>query len=260
MFSQFLEYAKLRGLKSLRFPELRVISSCGSPLQPTLKSAVEGLFGSVLNNGYGITECSAGIAATRIGSSRTDTSVGRIYPEIEVKLVGQDQKDVADSEVGELWVRGPNVMRGYYRAPEETARAINSEGWFNTQDLVKIVDGNLFVVGRTKELIIRFGFNVYPAEIEAVFNMHPAVVRSAVVGRFIEETGEQEIIAFVQLVPESRATASELSKYVAQRLAPYKHPSRIHLVSEMPLTVSGKIVKAQLSSIVTNEVASCEMI
>src|SRR5439155_18319998 len=92
-------------------------------------------------------------------------------------------KQMADGEVGELWVRGPNVMKGYYRAPEETAAAIHAEGWFNTRDLVRLEGGNLFIVGRTKELIVRFGFNIYPAEVEAVLNAHPAVARSAVIGR-----------------------------------------------------------------------------
>lgn len=249
MFVQLLDYAKIRGLKSLGLTQLRLISSCGSPLQPAIKSAVEELFGLVLNNGYGVSECSAGISATRIESPRTDTSVGRVYPGIEVKLVGQDQKEVADGEVGELWVRGPNVMKGYYRAPEETAQAINAEGWFNTRDLARIEDGNLFIAGRTKELIIRSGFNVYPIEVEGVLNMHPEVVRTAVIGRFREETGEQEIVAFIQLVPKSRVTPSELTRFAAQYLAPYKQPTQVHFVSEMPLTLSGKIVKHQLASL-----------
>src|SRR5207253_8444637 len=108
---------------------------------------------------------------------------------------------------GELWVRGPNLMKGYYRAPEETAAAIDAEGWFNTRDLVRLEDGNLFIVGRTKELIVRFGFNIYPAEVEAVLNAHPAVARSAVIGRVGEGIeGNEEIFAFVQLLPGSLLT------------------------------------------------------
>jgi acyl-CoA synthetase (AMP-forming)/AMP-acid ligase II len=247
MFTQFIEYAKLRRLPALRFTDLRVISSCGSPLQPTIKSAVEDLFGLALNNGYGVTECSAGISSTPIESRRTDTSVGRIYPGIEVKLVGPDREKVLDGEVGELWVRGPNVMKGYYRAPEETASAIDSDGWFNTRDLAKLEDGNLFIVGRTKELIIRLGFNVYPAEIEGVLNMHPDVARSAVIGHCLDETGEQEIIAFIQPMPGSSITTTELSRFARQHLAHYKHPTQIHLVSELPLNLTGKIVKDQLA-------------
>ena len=195
MFSLFADYAKMKGVTSLKFPELRIISSSGAPLQPVLKSQVEALFGMTLYNGYGVTECSPNIAQAVVGEKRTDTSVGRILPGVEVQLVGTDEKPVGDGEVGELWVRGPNVMKGYYHAPEETAAAINSEGWFNTRDLACLKNGYLFIVGRTKELIVRFGENVYPAEVEAVLNAHPSVVRSAVIGRTVEGTqGGEEVL------------------------------------------------------------------
>ncbi len=117
---------------------------------------------------------------------RTDTSVGLVLPGVQVKFVGADGQPVPEGEVGELRVRGPNVMKGYYQAPEETAAAIDAEGWFNTRDLARIENGYLFIVGRTKELIVRFGFNVYPAEVEAVLNNHPEVVRAAVIGRIVD--------------------------------------------------------------------------
>ena len=247
MFSLFADYAKLKGLKSLKFPALRIISSSGAPLQPVLKAQVESLFGMALHNGYGVTECSPNISQAVVGERRTDTSVGKILPGVEVQLVGSDQKPVADGEVGELWVRGPNVMKGYYRAPEETALAINPEGWFNTRDLVRLENGYLFIVGRTKELIIRFGENVYPAEVEAVMNAHPAVVRSAVVGRTVEGTqGGEEVVAYVQLAPSSPTTEADLAQHAAQHLAPYKRPSHIVLVAAMPLTPTGKVIKGEL--------------
>ena len=183
-----------------------------------------------------------------LGEQRTDTSVGRVLPGVEVQLVGSDQKPVADREVGELWVRGPNVMKGYYHAPEETAAAINPEGWFNTRDLARLEDGYLFIVGRTKELIVRFGENVYPAEVEAVLNAHPAVVRSAVIGRTVEGTeGGEEVLAFVQLLPNSLMSETELAQHAAHHLAPYKRPSQILFVSSMPLTPTGKVVKGELA-------------
>src|SRR5580693_16446 len=157
MFSLLADYAKLKGLQSLTFPALRIISSSGAPLQPTVKSQVESLFGMVLHNGYGVTECSPNISQAVVGERRTDTSVGRVLPGVEVQLVGSDREPVADGEIGELWVRGPNVMKGYYHAPEETAAAINPEGWFNTRDLARLENGYLFIVGRTKALIVRFG-------------------------------------------------------------------------------------------------------
>jgi len=248
MFSLFADYAKMKGLTSLKFPELRIISSSGAPLQPALKSQVETLFGMTLYNGYGVTECSPNIAQAVVGERRTDTSVGRILPGVEVQLVGPDQKPVADSEVGELWVRGPNVMKGYYHAPEETAAAIDSEGWFNTRDLACLKSGYLFIVGRTKELIVRFGENVYPAEVEAVLNAHPSVVRSAVIGRTVEGTqGGEEVVAFVQLTPSSTTSEADLAQHAAQLLAPYKRPSKILIVSAMPLTPTGKVVKGELA-------------
>lgn len=247
MFSLFADYAKLKGLKSLKFPGLRIISSSGAPLQPALKAQVESLFGMTLYNGYGVTECSPNISQAVVGEHRTDTSVGKILPGVEVQLVGSDQTPVANGEVGELWVRGPNVMKGYYRAPEETAAAINSEGWFNTRDLARLENGYLFIVGRSKELIIRFGENVYPAEVEAVLNSNPAVLRSAVIGRTVEGTqGGEEVIAYVQLKPSATASEQDLAHYAAQHLAPYKRPSHILLVSSMPLTPTGKVVKGEL--------------
>src|SRR5271156_325771 len=245
MFSQFLDYAKLRGLDSINFPSLRIISSSGAPLDPAIKAAVQKLFGLTLYNGYGVTECSPNIAQARLEEPRTDTSVGRIFPGTEVKFVGANREPVSDGEVGELWVRGPNVMKGYYRNPEETAAAINPDGWFNTRDLAQLKDGHLFIVGRTKDLIVRFGFNVYPAEVEAVLNSHPAVVRSAVIGRAAK--GDEQVVAFVQSEPGSSLTASEVADYAAKNLAPYKRPSQIVFVPEIPVTLTGKVMKAELA-------------
>ena len=250
LFSLLVDYAKLRGLKSLKLPSLRIISSSGAPLQPGLKAQVEELFGMTLYNGYGVTECSPNISQAVVGEHRNDTSVGRPLPGIELQLVGPDQQPVADGEVGELWVRGPNVMKGYYRAPEETFAAINHEGWFNTRDLVRLQDGYLFVEGRTKELIVRFGLNVYPVEVEAVLNGHPAVARSAVIGRTVlGSAGGEEVVAFVQLKVGSKVQESDIAHYAAQHLAPYKRPSRILIVPEMPVTTSGKVVKGELSKL-----------
>jgi long-chain acyl-CoA synthetase len=170
-----------------------------------------------------------------------------MFPGVEARLVGLDGQAVPAGELGELWVRGPNVMKGYYRAPEETAAAINAERWFNTRDLARFEGENLFIVGRTKDVIIRSGFNVYPAEVEAVMNAHPAVAQSAVIGKTTNE--DEEIVAFVQPVPGSHLTEVDLAEYAAKRLAAYKRPSRILLVSTMPMTASGKIAKSDLGKI-----------
>lgn len=252
LFTQFLEYAKLRGIRSLHFPSLRLMSSSGAPLLPAVKLAVEELFGLPIQNGYGVTECSPVISISRVGADPRGASVGTLYPGVEVKLVGQNRQEVPVGQVGEVWVRGPNIMKGYYRAPEETSAVIDSEGWFNTKDLGRFEGDNLFIVGRTKELIIRFGFNVYPVEVEGVLNELPGVVRSAVIGRTMD-TGDQEIVAFVQLETDCSLSAAELMKHASRRLAPYKRPTEIRLVPKLPATHSGKVKKEELAKLLATE-------
>ncbi len=249
MFALLVDYAKAKKLSGpLKFSALRIISSSGAPLQLAVKSAVESLFGMTLHNGYGVTECSPTIAQARVDEPRGDLSVGRVLPGVEIKLVDSGGQKVGDGEVGELWVCGPNVAKGYYRAPEETAAAINPEGWFNTRDLAQLKDGHLFIVGRTKELIVRFGMNVYPAEVEAVLNTHPAVVNSAVIGRAVQGAeGGEDVIAFVQLSTSASVSDTELAEHAAKNLAPYKRPSQILVVRELPLTPTGKVRKDELS-------------
>lgn len=251
MFGQFLRYAKMKKTESLHFPALRIISCSGAPLDVSTKSAVEALFGLPLHHGYGITECAPNIAQTRVEAPRTDTSVGPALPGVEIKAMGSNGQEVSEGEVGEIWIRGPNIMKGYYRAPEETAAAVDPDGWFNSRDLGRIVDGSLFLVGRTKDLIIRSGFNVYPAEVEGVLNSHPAVAQSAVLGRAV--SGDEEIVAFVQLMPEVSVTTRELQEYAAKRLATYKWPSRIVVLPAMPATPTGKIIKGELAKLLADE-------
>ncbi|HEV7544869.1 MAG TPA: long-chain fatty acid--CoA ligase, partial [Reyranella sp.] len=143
-------------------------------------------------------------------------------------------------------VRGPNVMRGYYRAAEATAAAIDAEGWFNTGDLARFEGEALFIAGRTKELIIRSGFNVYPAEVEAVLNAHPAVVQSAVIGRAVP--GNEEVVAYVQLLPGSEACADDLMAHACRQLTAYKRPAEIVILEALPAASTGKILKHRLAA------------
>ena len=245
MFIQLLGYAKLRGFQTLTLPDLRIISSSGAPLDSVVKAATEKTFRHApLQRVWRDGMLSQYCAGQDRGATKRRLRGPRV-PGIEVKFIGADRSEVTEGEVGELWVRGPNVMKGYYRAKEETAAAIDPEGWFNTRDLAQLRDGHLFIVGRTKELIVRFGFNVYPAEVEAVLNSHPAVVRSAVIGRTAK--GDEEVVAFVQLLPGSVLSTLDLEDYAAGHLAPYKRPSQIVLLDEMPLTPTGKIRKDELA-------------
>jgi long-chain acyl-CoA synthetase len=229
---------------------LRFIYAGGSPLDQTLKDQVERMFGRPLHNGYGMTESSPTISQTRIESPRHDTSVGSAIPGVDIRIVDAAGADVPRGEAGELWVRGPNVMKGYYRNPELTAQVLDKDGWLNTGDIVRQEDGGaLFLVGRTKELIIRSGFNVYPVEVEAALNAHPAVVQSAVVGRQAED-GNEEVVAFVELDPGFGPTDPQaLHAWLESRLSPYKRPARIIVMDAMPAAATGKILKGRLKEL-----------
>jgi acyl-CoA synthetase (AMP-forming)/AMP-acid ligase II len=243
-YALLAEYAAGKGIARIDNHALRVIAAAGAPLDAKTKAAAEALFGMTLNNGYGITECAPSISQTRLDRPRADSSVGPVWPGIEVKLAGADGAPVAPGAVGELHVRGPGLMKGYYRAPAETAAAIDAEGWFNTRDLARLEDDHLFIVGRSKELIIRFGFNVYPPEVESVLNAHPAVTQSAVIGRSV--AGTEEIIAFVQPAPQARVSSAELAEHAARQLAPYKRPTAIFVLPDLPVGANGKILKSAL--------------
>ena len=244
-YQRLLEYKTVAGIGRLDRGALRLIAVAGAPLDLNLKSRVEQELGLSLSNGYGITECSPGISGVRFDAPRADQAVGTLLPGVEARVRTIDGIPVARGEVGELHVRGRNVMRGYYRAPDLTAKAIDSEGWFNTGDLARFDGECLYIVGRTKEMIIRSGFNVYPAEIEAVLNSHKDVVQSAVVGRAIE--GNEEVVAFVQLMQGTTTNSDELMAYVAPQLTSYKRPSEIVVLPALPATSTGKILKHKLA-------------
>jgi len=244
-YQRLLEYKETANLGQLDRGSLRLIAVAGAPLDLDLKSRVEREFGLPLSNGYGITECSPGISGVRFDAPRNDHAVGRLLPGVEGRIRSIDGIPVGNGEVGELHVRGRNVMRGYYRAPDLTAKAIDSEGWFNTGDLARFDGVCLFIVGRTKEMIIRSGFNVYPAEVEAVLNSHEDVVQSAVVGRAVN--GNEEVVAFVQLIQGSRLKPPDLLAFVSPQLTSYKRPSEIILLDSLPATSTGKILKHKLA-------------
>jgi long-chain acyl-CoA synthetase len=251
-YQRLLEHKAVAGIAKLPRGKLRSLSVAGAPLDLTLKSEIETEFGLPLLNAYGITECAPGISSVRASAPRSDNAVGPLIAGIEARLVKPGGGAVAPREVGELHVRGPNVMRGYYRAPEATAAAIDRDGWFNTGDLARFESDILFIVGRTKELIIRSGFNVYPAEVEAVLNEHPAVVQSAVVGRAV--MGNEEVVAFVQLLPGSTAKPADLMAHAGRQLAPYKRPSEIIVLDALPAGSTGKILKHRLAEVARDQV------
>ncbi|MBR1215654.1 AMP-binding protein [Bradyrhizobium sp. JYMT SZCCT0180] len=244
-YQRLLEYKTVNGIPKLARGNLRLMGVAGAPLDLDLKARVEDEFGIPLLNGYGITECSPGLAGVRDGDPAADDTVGPFLPGIEHRIVSLDGKEVGLGEIGELHVRGANVMLGYYRAPDLTAAAIDRDGWFNTGDLGRVnQQGQFYIVGRTKEMIIRSGFNVYPAEIEGVMNAHRDVVQCAVVGRPVD--GNEEVVAFVQLLAGAEVTVADLQAYVAEQLTSYKRPSEIVILDALPAASTGKILKNKL--------------
>ncbi|WP_246184308.1 class I adenylate-forming enzyme family protein [Paraburkholderia bonniea] len=244
MHAKLLDHLHAQGLPWVA-PHLRFAYSGGSPLDAALKARVESVYGVTLHNGYGMTESSPTIAQTMLDAPRSDTSAGQIIPGVEVCFMLPDGTPAATGETGEIWVRGPNVMLGYYRNPEQTRLTVNAEGWLKTGDLARQdADGALHIVGRSKELIIRSGFNVYPAEVEQVLNAHPEVVQSAVIGRPVE--GNEEVIAFVELAAHAQVSAAELIAWSSARLAPYKRPAEIHVLAALPAAATGKLLKHRL--------------
>jgi long-chain acyl-CoA synthetase len=248
MHAKLLEYLQTHG-HSWSAPRLRFAYSGGSPLDAALKAHVESVYGTTLHNGYGMTESSPTVAQTMLDAPRSDCAAGSVVPGVEVRFVTLEGADVAQGEIGELWVRGPNVMLGYYRNPQQTLATLTADGWLKTGDLARQdADGALHIVGRSKELIIRSGFNVYPAEVEHALNAHPEVVQSAVIGRAVE--GNEEVIAFVELKAGAKVTPAGLIAWCGERLAPYKRPTEVRPLAALPAASTGKILKHRLRELI----------
>jgi acyl-CoA synthetase (AMP-forming)/AMP-acid ligase II len=248
MFAKISEHCAAEGITA--FDSIRFIGSGGAPIDPTMKKNAQAVFGCELQNGYGLTEA-ASICWTRFEDVNEDNSVGRPLPGVEISFRQPGGAPVPNGEVGELWARGPNLMRGYFRNPKEVCGVMDSDGWFNTQDLGCIAaDGRVFIVGRTKDVIIRSGFKVYPLEVESALNAHPAVLHAAVVGRAVP--GNEEVVAYVELAKGAEVNADALHRHVALLLSPYKRPARIVIMPALPLAANGKVLKSQLPDSLLN--------
>lgn len=197
--------------------------------------------------GYGLTEASPVTHCNPVHGERRNGTIGLPFPSTEARIMDlQDpSREMPLGEVGELWVRGPQVMAGYWERPDETAATLR-DGWLRTGDLAKVdADGYFTIVDRAKDLIIVGGLNVYPREIEEVLLSHPAVSDAAVIGRPEEGHGELPH-AFVVLLPDQTATPEELIAYCRANLARYKVPAEIELRDELPKTMIGKVLRKDL--------------
>ena len=244
MHALVMQYTKEQGMERLGAPKLRYVSSGGAPLDPAWKRGAEAFYELPLQNGFGMTETSSGASATNNVIGSPDISVGPPTPGTRARI-DVDAPGGNGEEEGEVLIAGPHVMKGYYRNPEETAKALDSDGWLRTGDLGKIDgEGNLYILGRSKELIIHGGFNVYPPEVEAALNDHPQVIQSAVVGRTKE--GDEEVLAFVQVSDTDRPNIDELRAFVKERLTGYKRPKHIILATSLPAAPTGKLLKHKM--------------
>ncbi|MGD9961594.1 long-chain-fatty-acid--CoA ligase [Nocardioides sp.] len=227
---------------------LRVAAAGGSALPVEVHKDFKHRFGVTILEGYGLSETSPVASFSRFGEEPRVGSIGVPIPGVEMKLIESDWTEVADGPdaIGEIAIKGHNIMKGYYDRPEATAEAIK-DGWFRSGDLGRRdEDGFYYIVDRSKDMIIRGGFNVYPREVEEVLMTHPDISLAAVIGVPNESHGE-EIKAVVILNPGATSTPEELVAWGRQEMAGYKYPRMVEIVTALPMTATGKILKRELS-------------
>jgi acyl-CoA synthetase (AMP-forming)/AMP-acid ligase II len=242
-----LAFATAPQLEGRDFSAMKMVISGAAPLDEDLARRAEERVGAPIRQGYGMTELSPVSNHSRISRAAETPlgSVGRLVPNTEARLVDPESgEDVPEGEQGELWIRGPQVMEGYLQNPEATAETLTEEGWLRTGDIARIdSDGNAYIVDRLKELIKYKGYQVPPAELEAVLVSHPRIKDAGVVGVPHEDGGEAPK-AFV--VADDGLDPDEVIAYVAERVAPYKRVREVELVEEIPKSASGKILRRVL--------------
>ncbi len=224
---------------------LRICITGGAAMPVEVLRGFEEAFGCELLEGYGLSETSPVASSNHPGRPRKPGSIGTPLREVEMKVVDENDREVPQGEVGEIVIRGHNVMKGYWERPEATEEAMRG-GWFHSGDMARIdEDGYFFIVDRKKDLIIRGGYNVYPREVEEVLYEHPKIREAAVVGVPHDQWGE-EIGAAVVLHEGEEAAPEELGEYVKERIAAYKYPRVVWFVDDLPKGPTGKILKREI--------------
>jgi long-chain acyl-CoA synthetase len=224
---------------------MRIWGSGAAPLPVEIVEPFEKKFGGRLLEGYGLTEASPVVSAHRLSGVRKLGSVGQPIPDVEVSIQDDLDRPLPVGEVGEVCVKGPNVMVGYYRDPEQTARVVK-HGWLHTGDMGRLdAEGFLYIVERKKDLIIRGGFNIYPREVEEALYACSKVAEAAVVGMPDPLMGE-EVMAFLVLKPGQSATTDEIIGFCQSKLARFKCPKQVRFVEALPKSPIGKILRKDL--------------
>ncbi len=244
-------YVALLGHPRLRRVDMQGIQAClsgAAPLPVEVRRRWEGLTGGRLVEGYGLTEASTVVSANPLTKDGlVKEGVGLPFPDTDVRIVDLEtgMRDLPLGEAGELLVRGPQLMKGYWNQPEETAATLQ-DGWLHTGDIATMdADGYLYIVERKKDLIIASGFNVYPREVEEVLYMHPAVLEAAAIGVPDPYRGET-VKAFVVLKSGATATDQDIIGFCRERLAAFRVPRRVEFRTELPKSPIGKILRRAL--------------
>jgi acyl-CoA synthetase (AMP-forming)/AMP-acid ligase II len=239
---------------------LLICGTGSAPCPPSLAREMRRRFGCAVHIGFGATETGGGIAATSLSDSddRQAETVGRPMPGMEIKVVDEQRRELPAGQVGELVCRSDSVMLGYYRAPEVTAEVIDEERWYYTGDLARIDErGYLHIVGRKKDVIIRGGQNVYPAEIETYLVAHPGIQEAAVVG-VPAPVGGESVWAFVRLEEGAELEERQVVDYCRAELESFKVPSQVRFVADLPRTQTGKPQKYRLREMAAGEANDVE--
>lgn len=233
--------------RSMRTLRLAVTGAAKMP--EDMSALLETKCGLVLVEGYGLTEASPVVTTARVVDGRVLSprgSIGVPLRGVDIRIVDESGDDALPGDEGEIWVKGPNVFRGYWNDDEATARVVTPEGWLRTGDIaVEDDDGNLYIVDRAKDMIIVSGFNVYPAEVESVIADQPGVRACAVVGVAHPHTGEA-VKAFVVAEPGAHLDEDSVIDHAKKKLSRYKCPSKVQFVDELPLNVTGKVLRREL--------------
>jgi long-chain acyl-CoA synthetase len=225
---------------------LSTCASGGAALPVEVLRGFEEAFSCKVLEGYGLSETSPIASFNPPDRERRPGSIGVPVDGVEMRVVDDERRPVAQGEVGEIAIRGHNIMRGYWNRPDATAEAIDAEGWFYSGDVATVdADGYFFIVDRKKDMIIRGGYNVYPREIEEVLYEHPAVREAAVIGIPHSELGE-EVAAAVALKPGEDLSADDLRSFVKSQVAAYKYPRAVWFVDDLPKGPTGKILKREI--------------
>jgi long-chain acyl-CoA synthetase len=248
MYWALLQHAKASGLDPAPIARhLRLCISGGAPMPLEVMRAFEATFGVRILEGYGLSETSPVACFNQLHQPSKPGTVGQPIFGVDVRCVDEHDAFIRPGERGEVVVRGPNVMKGYFNRPEATKETMR-HGWFHTGDIGTLdSDGYLTIVDRKKDMIIRGGFNVYPRELEEVIATHPAVSLVAVVGVPDERLGE-EVKAFVVRKPGAEITADALIAWCREQMAAYKYPREIEFRDALPISATGKILKRELKS------------